>query len=150
MYGNPKNWEISQGSILDPAFVRKLGHYDIVYSWGVLHHTGDMWNAVRAARTLMKQNSIFYIALYGKKIRDRTYYTRILDLELKRQYNIGGALRRRIMEWQYALRFFIWPDIVTNFKNIIISIIRLSTIVPIRWIPREKLNGVGNATGIKS
>ena len=31
----------------------------------------------------------------------------------------------------------------------IISIIRLSTIVPIRWIPRETLNGIGNATAIK-
>ncbi|MFN7192279.1 MAG: class I SAM-dependent methyltransferase, partial [Rhodospirillales bacterium] len=38
-------WIIDQGSALDPAFMRTLGHFDIVHAWGVLHHTGDMWQA---------------------------------------------------------------------------------------------------------
>src|SRR5205823_4976755 len=36
------NWTIEQGSVLDPVYLQSLGAFDVVYSWGVLHHTGDM------------------------------------------------------------------------------------------------------------
>jgi len=39
-------WTIEQGSALDPAYLAQLGQFDIVYSWGVLHHTGNMWQAL--------------------------------------------------------------------------------------------------------
>jgi SAM-dependent methyltransferase len=39
-------WSIDQGSALDESYLRSLGQFDIVYSWGVLHHTGDMWKAL--------------------------------------------------------------------------------------------------------
>jgi 2-polyprenyl-6-hydroxyphenyl methylase/3-demethylubiquinone-9 3-methyltransferase len=42
-------WRIEQGSVLDPAFVRSRGQFDVVYSWGVLRHTGDMWKAIEHA-----------------------------------------------------------------------------------------------------
>jgi 2-polyprenyl-6-hydroxyphenyl methylase/3-demethylubiquinone-9 3-methyltransferase len=64
--GEPKNWKIYQGSILDKKFIQKLGKFDIVYSWGVLHHTGDMWNAIKNAASLVKKNGLFYIAIYNK------------------------------------------------------------------------------------
>src|SRR5438093_190589 len=34
------NWTVEQGSILDQEYIGKLGAFDVVYSWGVLHHTG--------------------------------------------------------------------------------------------------------------
>lgn len=40
------DWTVSAGSILDDDFVASLGRYDIVYAWGVLHHTGAMWRAL--------------------------------------------------------------------------------------------------------
>ena len=40
------NWHIEQGSVHDEGYMRALGQFDIVYSWGVLHHTGDMWRAL--------------------------------------------------------------------------------------------------------
>lgn len=36
-------WTIEQGSVLDKEYLAGLGKYDVVYSWGVLHHTGAMW-----------------------------------------------------------------------------------------------------------
>ncbi|MFH0822779.1 MAG: class I SAM-dependent methyltransferase [Pseudomonadota bacterium] len=64
--GNPPNWEVFGGSILDPGLVERLGSFDIVYSWGVLHHTGRMWDALRASATLVKPGGYLYIALYNK------------------------------------------------------------------------------------
>lgn len=64
--GAPATWEVSEGSILDAAFVSRLAPADVVYSWGVLHHTGRMWDAVRAAGTLVAPGGQFYLALYNK------------------------------------------------------------------------------------
>lgn len=40
--------------------------YDIVYSWGVLHHTGAMWEAIAQAAKLVRPGGWFAIALYNK------------------------------------------------------------------------------------
>jgi 2-polyprenyl-3-methyl-5-hydroxy-6-metoxy-1,4-benzoquinol methylase len=36
-------WKIELGSVLDRSYMDSLGRFDITYSWGVLHHTGAMW-----------------------------------------------------------------------------------------------------------
>lgn len=60
------NWTVEQGSILDMEYIAGLGTFDIVYSWGVLHHTGRMYDAIRNAATRVKSNGIFVFALYRK------------------------------------------------------------------------------------
>ncbi len=42
------------------------GHFDVVYSWGVLHHTGEMWNAINEAARYVKEGGTFIIAIYTK------------------------------------------------------------------------------------
>ena len=44
----------------------EFGSFDIVYSWGVLHHTGDMVRAITAATALVKPGGEFHLALYKK------------------------------------------------------------------------------------
>jgi SAM-dependent methyltransferase len=59
-------WTIEQGSALDRAYLESLGTFDVVYSWGVLHHTGSMWVAMENAigRVAMKGGMLF-IAIYN-------------------------------------------------------------------------------------
>jgi SAM-dependent methyltransferase len=64
--GDPPAWRIEHGSILDPQHVRTLPHADIVYSWGVLHHTGAMWTAIEQAASLVDPGREFAIAIYNR------------------------------------------------------------------------------------
>src|SRR5581483_10216342 len=58
-------WDVSVASALD-LDPDKLGRYDVVYSWGVLHHTGRMWDAVRCAASMVDDGGSLAIALYRK------------------------------------------------------------------------------------
>jgi SAM-dependent methyltransferase len=110
MTGRPENWRIEHGSVLDEAYVSSLEQADIVYSWGVLHHTGDMWKALALASRPLKPNGVFYVALYSKEIYSNPSWE--YWLELKRTYNRAGTLRKRLMEWQYAWRATIKSDVL--------------------------------------
>lgn len=79
--GDPE-WTIQPGSILDDSFVGSLGTFDIVYSWGVLHHTGDLLRALDAVAPLVKPGGWLYVALYNDQGRESGRWLRI-----KRVYN---------------------------------------------------------------
>ncbi len=63
--GNSTAWTIEQGSVLDDVYTRSLGTFDIVYSWGVLHHTGRMWDAINAATRAVAPGGKLFIAIYN-------------------------------------------------------------------------------------
>jgi len=58
-------WGVGQGSILDKQYIDALGQFDIVYSWGVLHHTGAMWQAMENVKQLVKPGGLLFIAIYN-------------------------------------------------------------------------------------
>ena len=79
---------VGQGSVLDDSFVASLGHFDIVYSWGVLHHTGAMRRAIAAAVSRVSPTGLLVIALYNDQGLISDYWTAV-----KRAYNAGAAGR---------------------------------------------------------
>ncbi|RMD57761.1 class I SAM-dependent methyltransferase [Candidatus Woesearchaeota archaeon] len=94
-----KKWKILKGSILDKKFIKKLPKADITYSWGVLHHTGDMWRALDNAISLVRKKGTLYIAIYNK-------YTGPLSskswLKIKKLYVRSPKLVKKAMELLYA------------------------------------------------
>ena len=61
------NWHIEQGSVLNKEYLESLGEFDIVYSWGVLHHTGDMKNALSNVDVNVKNDGKLFIAIYNNQ-----------------------------------------------------------------------------------
>jgi 2-polyprenyl-6-hydroxyphenyl methylase/3-demethylubiquinone-9 3-methyltransferase len=60
-------WRVERGSVLDDEYLQSLGRYDIVYSWGVLHHTGRMWRALAAAGERVAPGGLLFIAIYADR-----------------------------------------------------------------------------------
>ncbi len=59
------DWTVERGSALDAEYLQRLGTFDIVYSWGVLHHTGAMWRALDLVAPLVKPGGTLFIAIYN-------------------------------------------------------------------------------------
>lgn len=64
-FPNDPDWIVEEGSALDAAYVQSLGKFDIVYSWGVLHHTGQMWKALENACLPIGEDGKLFIAIYN-------------------------------------------------------------------------------------
>jgi 2-polyprenyl-3-methyl-5-hydroxy-6-metoxy-1,4-benzoquinol methylase len=76
------DWTVERGSVLDAATMRELGTFDVVYSWGVLHHTGRMWDALENAVMPVGPGGKLFIAIYNDTGTQSRRWHRI-----KRTYN---------------------------------------------------------------
>jgi SAM-dependent methyltransferase len=62
------HWHIEQGSVLDREYLQKLGTFDIVYTWGVLHHTGAMWLGIdNAIGSVEAGKGVLFLAIYNEQ-----------------------------------------------------------------------------------
>ena len=99
-------WTVKEGSVLDKSFLSQLEPADIAYSWGVLHHTGSMWEALRNAASLVGPNGCFYVALYLTTPKSSHW------LRKKKVYNRSGVVKRRAMEYHYVFRHVLLPRLI--------------------------------------
>jgi 2-polyprenyl-6-hydroxyphenyl methylase/3-demethylubiquinone-9 3-methyltransferase len=60
-----QHWNIETGSVLDEKYISGLGHFDVVYSWGVLHHTGNMWQGLSNVSSRVCDGGKLFIAIYN-------------------------------------------------------------------------------------
>ncbi len=82
-FADDGNWTVEQGSVLDEQFLQTLGEWDIVYSWGVLHHTGDMWQALANVSPLVQENGLLFVAIYNDQGNRSRRWSRIKQLYVK-------------------------------------------------------------------
>ena len=82
-FPDDSDWVVAQGSALDTRYLSTLGTFDIVYSWGVLHHTGAMWLGIENAINRVTGGGQLFIAIYN----DQSYKSRAWWL-VKWFYNV--------------------------------------------------------------
>ncbi|RMD57759.1 class I SAM-dependent methyltransferase [Candidatus Woesearchaeota archaeon] len=129
------DWKIIKGSALDSNFIKSLGQYDIVYSWGVLHHTGDMWLAIENITQLVKPKGVLYIAIYNKSTR-KLEGTSELWKKIKKFYNKTNFILKKIIYILYTT--YLIAGITLHGRN------------PIKYIREYKSNrGMDFFTDIK-
>ena len=88
-FPDDESWKIQEASVLDSEFMKSLGQYDVVYSWGVLHHTGNLWTAMENAQQRVAPEGKLFIALYNDTGSQSTRWYWI-----KKTYNgLPGILR---------------------------------------------------------
>jgi SAM-dependent methyltransferase len=92
---DPK-WTVTRGSVLDAQFMSGLGRFDIVYSWGVLHHTGEMWRAIDQAVQRVAPGGRLFIAIYNDQGAQSVFWTHV-----KKTYN----RLPQVLRYPYLLAF---------------------------------------------
>jgi 2-polyprenyl-6-hydroxyphenyl methylase/3-demethylubiquinone-9 3-methyltransferase len=98
-FKDDSDWIIDEGSVLDRAYLDRLGRFDLVYAWGVLHHTGRMWEALESVLPLVGPGGQLYIAIYNDQGRASGRW-----LEVKRMYNALPPAMRWLVLLPAAVR----------------------------------------------
>ena len=103
-------WKIEQGSILDRDYVDGLGSFDIAYAWGVLHHTGVLWQALYNSQRPVREGGLLFVAIYN----DQGILSSIWKI-VKRAY-CSGVFGRVMMTALFFPLFFLSGLIIDLVK----------------------------------
>jgi SAM-dependent methyltransferase len=97
-----------EASVLNPDVLEELGSFEIVYAWGVLHHTGSMWQAIRNVAQLVLPDGILILSIYNKHL------TSPLWKAIKWLYNKLPPIVQRLMTIIFAGVIYLAKLIVTR------------------------------------
>jgi len=119
-YARDDDWKVEAGSVLDADFLNSLPKFDIVYSWGVLHHTGQMWQALENAGRMVTEGGKLFIAIYNDQGIVSERWRRV-----KRTYNRSPRLLRPlilwvvfvVISWRWLLKDFMQLKWFRTFRN---------------------------------
>lgn len=129
-FSKGKSWEVSQGSILDLEYISKLCKFDIVYSWGVLHHSGDMWKALENSSLLVNEKGLLAISIYNDQGGASVRWNNI-----KKAYNRLPDILKPILVLMIGLFF--------EIRSFIIRILKLQNPLPFKdWKKRKHERGM--------
>ncbi len=104
-FPDDSGWHVEEGSVLDKDYLESLGRFDVVYSWGVLHHTGAMWQALGNAAPLVAPGGMLYIAIYNDQGRASREWTAV-----KKAYNRLPKRLKFLVLWPAFVR--LWGPIM--------------------------------------
>lgn len=104
-YGNNEvKWQIEEGSVVENNYMSRIGKFDFVYCWGVLHHTGEMYSGLENISNVVDDNGKLFIAIYN----DQGWISRYW-LIIKKLYNKNILFKAIIIAvhfpYLYCLRF---------------------------------------------
>jgi SAM-dependent methyltransferase len=85
-------WSIHTGSVLDRQHMMQLGQFDVVYAWGVLHHTGSMWQALDDTLNAVSGDGQLVLGIYNDQGWKSQFWLRV-----KKTYCSGRAGRLAIL-----------------------------------------------------
>src|SRR5690606_34391884 len=90
-----------RGDALDEAYMAGLGAFDIVYSWGVLHHSGAMWRGIANTIERVAPGGQLFLAIYNDQGRASRQWAAV-----KRAYNALPPALRFLVLWPAFLRLW--------------------------------------------
>ncbi len=108
-----KSWHVVQGDVLDCTYMKKFyGKYDIVYSWGVLHHTGNMWKALKVAAKCVRPGGYLFIGIY----KDCGIVSRIWKV-VKQKYNVVSEKQKKLILFLSSLYMYGYRETCLLYKE---------------------------------
>jgi 2-polyprenyl-6-hydroxyphenyl methylase/3-demethylubiquinone-9 3-methyltransferase len=108
-----KDARVAVGSILDRAVLHEVhgwapGGFDIVHSWGVLHHTGAMWTAIENAASLVAPNGHLVLAIYNRHWSSRAWTL------IKKTYVRAPGWIQALLNWLFVPVIYLAKLIATR------------------------------------